>query len=438
MASWTRQNPSRNFRDLYVEELPDLILSLDVVSGYSLRARMSGAAASGLYSAGYGVRLKVPPSTVRVKAARLCKLWDEALIGFSPYTPQGDTIDGRPANPYADRIDLRAEPTEEFLRILRDLVLSGEQLLFGTLFGDDRGMVPRFREDLAHILARHEEEGLRIRFDSELFLPWSMMCLRSSDLPGHPQDEWDGLFQRFLGYRHRIEQTGDAHPATTAPTTLTAPPVVSLNHDLDVDVTGRTCKDEVAAVLKNGTSYTERTHRYELLEALEDPAFSEHLTYFWCHGSFERDGVDTPYLVIRLTDKTAIDAGCVHDRRDAMDTDTPFRSFVVLNACHAAASGGEADRAHLGRALILSGARGVLSPQIAIPQVFAAEYARRFVTRYLRGDDTAGEIALDLARDFAAQLRNPLGIVYSLHCGMDTRLPRAEVTAAEHEQEIPV
>jgi hypothetical protein len=432
MTSWPRQDPSRGFRDLYVEPLPDLILSLDIISGQSLQARMSGAAAFGAYSASYGLRLNVPPSTVRVKAAQLCRLWDDVFVGFAPYDTDGNQIEGRLEHPYADQIDLREEPREELQRHLWELALSGERLLFRTLFGEERDEVIRFREELAQILAK---DGLRIRFDSELFLPWPMMCVRPTDLPGVPQDEPVGLFKRFLGHRHRIDQTGGAHPRTAPPTAVTEPPAVSLNHDLRIDMTERTCKGEVASALREGTVPCERAYRHKLMEDLENPCLDEHLMYFWCHGSFEHAGPEAPYLVIRLTDPPTIHGGNVHDWRDEMGMDTPFRPFVFLNACHASAGGGEADRAHLGRAFILSGARGVLGPQIGMPQVFAAEYALRFVRQYLRGDDTAGGIALTLARDFADELCNPLGIAYSLHCGMDVRLTRAPVG---HEQEMAV
>ncbi|MEV7442876.1 hypothetical protein AB0O22_17265 [Streptomyces sp. NPDC091204] len=438
MTSWTRQTPSRDFRDLYVGPQPDLILSLDIIPGRdgrdALRARMSGAATSGLYSAGYGPRLSVKPSTVRLKAAELCWLWDEVFVGFTPYDANDNLAGGRLEHPYADQIDLHGEPREEFLRILRELVLMGEQLLFHTLFGEEQDEVISFRDDLAKILAK---EGLRIRFDSELFLPWPMMCLRPVDLPEVSQDEPEGLFERFLGYRHRIEQTGDAHPPTAAPTALTKPPVVSLNHDRTIDVTGQlTCKNMVASALKDGTVPCERARRHELLEALQDPRLDEHLMYFWCHGAFEPAGSEPPHLVIRLTDQMAIHAGNVHAWRTSIGKDTPFHPFVILNACHASASGGEADRAHLGGEFILSGARGVLGPQIGMPQKFAAEYALRFVRLYLDGDDTAGGIALTLARNFADELHNPLAIAYSLHYGMDTRLTRAPVTATGHEQEV--
>ncbi|WP_406436670.1 hypothetical protein OHB14_61680 [Streptomyces sp. NBC_01613] len=61
-----------------------------------------------------------------------------------------------------------------------------------------------------------------------------------------------------------------------------------------------------------------------------------------------------------------------------------------------------------------------------MPQVFAAEYALEFLTRYLRGSQTAGEITRTVTRHFADELHNPLPFAYALHCGMDARLERAE------------
>jgi hypothetical protein len=97
----------------------------------------------------------------------------------------------------------------------------------------------------------------------------------------------------------------------------------------------------------------------------------------------------------------------------------------MLNACHAGVPAEGCDPAFLGGALIGAGARGVLAPQIEMPQIFAAEYAWEFLSRYLAGRQTAGEAARAVARHFADKFHNPLGFTYALHCGMDARLERA-------------
>ncbi|MFF5009599.1 hypothetical protein ACFY3G_43070 [Streptomyces phaeochromogenes] len=47
----------------------------------------------------------------------------------------------------------------------------------------------------------------------------------------------------------------------------------------------------------------------------------------------------------------------------------------MLNACNSGVPTDDFDAVSLGRALIREGAKGVLAPQIEIPQTFAAEYA---------------------------------------------------------------
>jgi hypothetical protein len=160
--------------------------------------------------------------------------------------------------------------------------------------------------------------------------------------------------------------------------------------------------------------------------------------YFWCHGHFVSNGSQPAILALKLTDQTTIDAQTVRERRRGFGEDSPFQPFVVLNACHAGIPEGGGDLAFLGRALIHAGARGVLGPQIEMPQVFAAEYALEFLSRYLRGAETAGSVAHAVARRFADELRNPLGFAYALHCGMDTRLERAALPTAGTGQEVAV
>jgi hypothetical protein len=100
--------------------------------------------------------------------------------------------------------------------------------------------------------------------------------------------------------------------------------------------------------------------------------------------------------------------------------------LVFLNAGYTGLPA-TAEPARVGGALIEAGAGGVLGPQIEMPQLFAAEYAHAYVTRYLGGRETAGEIVHGLARHFADAWSNPLGFAYALQCGMDNRLERAAV-----------
>ncbi|MEV2234863.1 CHAT domain-containing protein [Streptomyces phaeochromogenes] len=433
------QDPSKGFTTLPDElaQGPDITVCLDILAGDRIRARLYGPAVPSLYGTEHRADLTARPAEVRAAAARLCRLWKELLVDFRPQAADGRPSPGEPEQPYATLVDLSTRPLPELHGILEELALAGSELLFETLFGGTDPRIQCFRTYLAQALSTRDD--LRVRFDSELYIPWPMVCLRPEDVPapepGHHEDpDPTTLFAHFLGHRHQIEQTGGAYPWLGGRHEAPAVPSVSLNHDARVDRQGRTRAAEVAAALSKNTRFVERTTRPELVRALADATLDEHLMYFWCHGHFVSNGSQPASLAVRLTDQTAIDAHTVRERRRRFGDGSPFQPFVMLNACHAGVPEGGGDLAFLGSALIHAGARGVLGPQIEMPQRFAAEYALEFVTRYLRGTETAGEITHAVARHFADKLLNPLGFAYALHCGMDTRLERA----ADGEREIAV
>ncbi|MGW0334611.1 CHAT domain-containing protein [Streptomyces sp. NPDC003011] len=420
------QDPSQGFtrRPARAIRHPDLVLVLDAYAGDHVRARAYGDVVPAAF-AEYTARLDVAPAALRASAARLRALWKRELVAYEPVDDHGVPRPGRPRLPYAACPDLTAEPAHELRAILDELVEQGTYLLWEELLGAGGPGAERLRKV---VLDAFSGPGpLRIRVDSDLFLPWPMLCLPPEHGP-QSKDGPDELLARFLGYRHQIEQTGGHHPdfpdeddAARLPPT----PVVSLNHDTGIDPEGRTRAAEVAAALADGTVRVERTRREELLSALKSDRLDEQLVYFWCHGHFRPVDESGPALfVVQLSDHRDIDAHTLLARRAAAAGPLfPYQPVVLLNACYAGLPG-SADLTHLGGALIRAGAGGVLGPQIEIPQVFAAEYAYAFVTRYLSGTATAGEIAHLLARHFADTFRNPLGFTYALHCGMDRRLER--------------
>ncbi|MBD0843142.1 CHAT domain-containing protein [Streptomyces sp. TRM68416] len=402
------QDPSRGFTTLpdRLTRGPDVTVCLDSLGEDRIRARLYGPAVPSLHGTEHKVDLAVRPADVRAAAARLCRQWKEHFVDHEPY---------------ASLTDLRSRPAEELREIVDELALCGSEFLYGTLLGGADPRVERFRGYLTEALGR--EEGLRVRFDSDLHVPWPMVCLEGKDVTVYSPS----LFRRFLGHRHQIEQTGGAYPWLVGLREAPAVPAVSLNHDTRIDRRGRTRAPEVAAVLNKGTRFRERTTHRELVNDLGQADLNEQLMYFWCHGHFVDNGSQPASLALRLTDNKTIDAQTVRDRRRRFGDETPFQPFVLLNACHAGVPEGGGDHKFLSLALIDAGARGVLGPQIEMPQVFAAEYALEFLTRYLDGTETAGRIAHAVARHFADTLHNPLGFAYALHNGMDTRLERAAV-----------
>ncbi|MFJ2745044.1 CHAT domain-containing protein [Streptomyces sp. NPDC087440] len=436
------QNPSDDFTELDGIDAPppDLVVCFDPWNDEGILARMYGPRLPALRSE-HKALLRVRPSDVQREAARLCHLWNDRLVHHTPLDDDLNPAPGRHHAPYTSLLDLRDEPVAELRRILDELADEGGDLLFETLLGGKEEETGHFREFLAEALA---EENLRVRFDSGLFLPWPMLCLpRESEvsLPAHltAPDELTPVFARFLGYRHQMDQTGGSHPRRLRRSVLPARPAVSLNHNESLDFQGRTRAAEVAQALAHDTTLVVRRLRDELFDALGRADLDEQFMYFWCHGTYQTQPPQPPLLSLELSDRKPIDARTVHSRRRLFGhARSPFRPFVLLNACNAAGPYDGADRGHLGRVLIEAGASGVLGPQISMPGVFGAEYALAYVQHYLDGRRTAGEITHALARHFADTYRNPLGLAYALHCGMDSRLERAPAAAADHGQEVTV
>ncbi|MHB9856604.1 CHAT domain-containing protein [Streptomyces krungchingensis] len=428
------QDPSRGFTTLpdEVAQSPDLIVCFDILSGDRIRARMYGPAVASLFGTEHRADLTARPVDVHAASMRLCRLWKDIFVGFRSPDHDARPTQGIPEYPYTALVDLRSQPPDELHEISDELALAGQQLLFDTLLGGQDPHVALFRKHLAGTLSARER--LRVRFDSELYIPWPMLCLRPEDLPQSAAAAVaSAVYQRFLGHRHQIEQTGGAYPWLSSRAGAPELPTVSLNHDEQVDGHGRTRAADVAALLARDTNFVRRSRRSELRLALADRSLCEHLMYFWCHGHFVPNGAHPPSLALRLTDGIPIDAQTVRECRHGAGDDHPFQPFVMLNACHAGVPAEGCDPAFLGGALIRSGARGVLAPQIEMPQIFAAEYALEFLTRYLAGQHTAGEAAHIVARHFADEFHNPLGFAYALHCGMDARLERAAPPADKRE-----
>ncbi|MER6072179.1 CHAT domain-containing protein [Streptomyces sp. NPDC001852] len=350
--------------------------------------------------------LSASPDEIGELAAWLRGEWQSRIVGrWDP---------GSCSYPLADATDLRMHATTVDHEIAQ-LARSGRHALDTVFAGNDPDLVS-FREFLFGELAR---DGLRVSFDSQLFLPWPLFAVRTDGSP------WTS----FLGHRHQIEQTGASYPSPQQRRPARPRPVTSLNHDKALDGVGRAA--DVHQLLAAESELVVRSSSEELLAALDRPDFGEDLMYFWCHGAFEGHDPSRPSLVIRLSDSLPISAHTVHlargehRGRDRLE----FRPFVLLNACHSGQAADSPGREYLGRALIEHGAHGVLGPQIAIPQLFAAEYAHAFLGRYLRGRETAGEIARSLVHHFHDTLHNPLALTYSLHCGIDSRLETPPCTS---------
>ncbi|MFG3150911.1 hypothetical protein ACGF7W_02550 [Streptomyces sp. NPDC048219] len=360
-------------------------------------------------------RLNISAEEMASLSARLISRWQQ----FVHYEPESGANGPRAQEPHLRSADLTGRPQSEVLGWVSELAREGAYLLDELLAGDE-GELVRFR---GHLLSVLEREDLRIRFDSDLDVPWPMLAVGYESLldGGHLARN---PFQLFLGHRHQIESTSGAYADYWWVSDRTRA-VGSAN--LDSDLENVALAADVLKLLEDRLELTTRHFSHELLPDLARPVLDEDLMYFFCHGSYEEHG-GRVWHALRLSDELPVDAPLVdgyrkpHTRATARrGTVSLFHPLVVLNTCFAGAPA-TTGFTGLSATLVRHGALGVLAPQIAVPQVFGAEFALRFLTRYLDEGLTAGLALLETVRWFATTYRNPLALAYGLVCGLDSRV----------------
>jgi len=74
--------------------------------------------------------------------------------------------------------------------------------------------------------------------------------------------------------------------------------------------------------------------------------------------------------------------------------------------------------------LITRGARGVVGTEVDTPALFAAEFAKLFIQRFVVGGERLGDVLLALRREYLYQRQNVMGLVYSLYSSGDVQVVR--------------
>lgn len=385
----------------------DLVVVISHNGKNKLHIMMHGPEIDRRFPGEHYADLKIRASETRSLASWLRSEWDTLVW-------QQDTSGVR-SFPFADNIDLRKRP--DVLSEVASLSGHGAHVLNRLLRGKDAALIS-FGITLRKIL---QGEGLRIRFHSAIYVPWSMLALHSSVS--------DDPFKRFLGYRHQIEQTQGTYQQLRR--CDHAELNSSLNRD-DIDplLVRPQAVEKLRNLMLRASTLSERSRRSRLLDDLKNPIFDEDLMYFWCHGVFVPADAEPPRFAIQLSDRPGyIDAHLIDEGRSEAErialrdgTKPLFHPFVMINACGAGQVAASVELIHLGKAMIEKGAHGVLGPQIRMPVEFASAYALHFLSRYLKDGSSAGYIVYQLGREYANVYRNPLGLAYSLHCGLDSHI----------------
>ncbi|MGW5717077.1 hypothetical protein ACWEVP_13000 [Amycolatopsis sp. NPDC003865] len=324
---------------------------------------------------------------------------------------------GRRRHPFAEAWDLSGRP--ELLKRAGAALAQAGHSTYKLLFGGDDPGLRRIRALLETALA-DRENVISIESDS-LLVPWGMLYAAPDRPDRYPaDDEWS--VAGFWGYRHVIEHTFTRIDDFDARITVAGEKVVvGLNVDDGVD---RQFPDTpyigpVKAFFQGRAEVVLREDKRTLSAHFRSKAFKDDVTYFGCHGKVAgADGrVEHPYL--KLGDDERIFGADI--AAWLVDAPLPTRPFVYVGACE----GGQVCSefyAAFGKVLLNNGGRCLIGPQIDLPPVFACEYSHRLFGEFLESGAKLGDIVRSLARLFADEYANPLGLMFSLYRGIDVHL----------------
>ncbi|UUA18033.1 hypothetical protein [Streptomyces sp. CRCS-T-1] len=414
-----RRNASQGYRRLPeppVSEHKDLVVVLRCPPGAQRTTIiMWGKKLQEPRTGMHTVELAKGRADLTAQCAQLIAEW-QRFVDYEPSTTERRTREA----PYTHVADLSGRPDGEVEENVAELAWHGARFLTRLLEG--HGRVASFRDQLLALL-RHQD--LRIRFDSDVAIPWQMLALPSGPETADPPREGDA-FHRFLGHRHQIETTSpDTYDMAYWYEGIRSEHVSSINANESLMEKVPKAKD-LADLLARRTRVTERFTRAQLLKDLRKPVLDEDIMYFFCHGGYEFQGGHS-WHSLRLSDPAPLDPDHIDGYRSqftesAQDSPVIFHPLVLLNVCSSGAPGNDGSL-RFASVFVKHGAVGVLAPHISMPQNFGAEFALKFLEHYVVERRRAGEAAQNCVHWFAKTYRNPLALAYSLCCGLDTRLP---------------
>ncbi|QGF23477.1 CHAT domain-containing protein [Raineyella fluvialis] len=263
--------------------------------------------------------------------------------------------------------------------------------------------------------------------DKEAAIPWALLYV--GDVSDDATLDWD----YFLGLRHLIEQVplGPLLRGRTLKISSTPELTVGLNLNLRVgpDLVNSRVQEhqqrwQHLPSQRKRLSLRPRTTRTAVLEALKDPSNGDQIVYFYCHAVAQGRNDDTGRAAITMEPNSPLTLDDLNDNA-GVSLRLPKQPLVFINACESA------DLTPLFYTgfvpyFLSRGARGVIGTQSKMPGLFAIRFAEAFFDRLFDGQPI-GEAMLATRRDFLDRYRNPLGLLYAVHCDIDTRIDPALV-----------
>jgi hypothetical protein len=311
---------------------------------------------------------------------------------------------------------------------LKTMARAGSLLFQKMFFGPAAGADSKACGEFLRKMASDRTKRLKLQIVAESTpVPWGLLYV--GDASAGATMDWDN----FIGMRHLIEQIPLQNTFTTSECEIPSDRpqlAISVNVNSGIDaqmginlVAQQQLFWESAAAARKHMRVIQRTTSAQVVQALADVATDDQILYFYCHaestGLTDPGGPDASCLVLSDAPITLSDLN--------LDAPTTIQlrgnPLVFINACESA----EMSPAFYDGFVpyfMAKGARGVIGTECKTPALFAVEWAKRFFMRFLDGEPLS-ETFLALRREFLEEHRNPLGLLYAIHCDGDTRIQPA-------------
>ncbi len=245
-------------------------------------------------------------------------------------------------------------------------------------------------------------------------VPWALMYLTEDY--AHTPPSWDN----FIGMRCVVEQVPMLQITTAPPDPrIESSPDLTVralfNDGIDQTMASRPVAAQRSYWEGRGVRLTEGTSADDLIQQALATTASDKVLYFYCHA--EASSQDPAEARLILTGSQSVSLGQLQVFAPWSDA-LSGHPLVFINACE---SGELTPIFYDGFVpyFLAKGARGVIGTETKTPGLFASEWAKAFFDDLFTGK-ALGKVVLDQRRRFLVEHRNPLGLLYGVHCDTDT------------------
>lgn len=333
------------------------------------------------------------------------------------------SVDDQGHKPFTSSIDIPPEAEE---RALGSLSRAGARL-FQQLFNH-----PGAGADAARVgdWLRQQAGAPGVRLNVQVVahdvpVPWALLYV--GPVGGQQRPSWD----MFLGARHVIEQIPFQMSLSVPDQRIASAPIlavgVNANRHIDAQFGVTLVADHISHWTRmrderRTMQLMQRSTRASVVAALADTATADQIQYFYCHATSKGADGNPDGATLEMGQHDVLTLADLNLDAPAVDQ-LSTHPLVFINACE---SGDMSPLFYAGFVpyFMAKGARGVIGTECRTPALFAVRFAEAFFDYFLDGL-SVGDSIHAVRREFLEQHRNPLGLLYAVHCDADTRVDPA-------------